>query len=214
MIYVTGDTHGDIRRLSKAKRLKKGDTLIVCGDFGFLRGAEDEEKALEMLKRLPYTVLFVEGAHDRCDRLKEYPTVLFGGSEAVKIADNLYWLLRGRVYNVENKRIFAFGSGLSEHYGMLEPDDPDAGTLPTLQEKELGRTTLEHNGNAVDAVISYDAPTSAKGMLGETEADELNAYFDELSKTVSCDRWYFGRYHKDKDLTRFFRAVYKEVLPL
>ena len=38
MIYVTGDTHGEADRLSpsKLRALKAGDTLIVCGDFGFL----------------------------------------------------------------------------------------------------------------------------------------------------------------------------------
>ena len=37
MVYITGDVHGDIRRFgAPARRLKKGDTLIVCGDFGML----------------------------------------------------------------------------------------------------------------------------------------------------------------------------------
>ena len=38
MIYVTGDTHGDASRFDdpRLKNLKQGDTLIVCGDFGFL----------------------------------------------------------------------------------------------------------------------------------------------------------------------------------
>ena len=38
MIYITGDTHGEVERLvpSKLRALKEGDTLIVCGDFGFI----------------------------------------------------------------------------------------------------------------------------------------------------------------------------------
>lgn len=38
MIYFTGDLHGDYDRFKskELKKLKKGDTLIVCGDFGFL----------------------------------------------------------------------------------------------------------------------------------------------------------------------------------
>ena len=38
MVYVTGDTHGDPERLSKSalKCLNEGNTLIVCGDFGFI----------------------------------------------------------------------------------------------------------------------------------------------------------------------------------
>ena len=38
MVYVTADLHGDASRFrsKEIRRLKKGDTLIVLGDFGFL----------------------------------------------------------------------------------------------------------------------------------------------------------------------------------
>ena len=38
MIYVTGDMHGQISRFDDPalRRLKEKDTLLVCGDFGFL----------------------------------------------------------------------------------------------------------------------------------------------------------------------------------
>lgn len=38
MVYITGDTHGDISFLKnpKLKKLNEKDTLIICGDFGFL----------------------------------------------------------------------------------------------------------------------------------------------------------------------------------
>ena len=45
MIYVTGDMHADFARFSnkKLKKLKKGDYLIVCGDFGFLWNESKKE---------------------------------------------------------------------------------------------------------------------------------------------------------------------------
>ena len=48
MVYVTGDLHGEYARFSDPtfRRLKKGDTLIVCGDFGFLWKGEKKEEAL------------------------------------------------------------------------------------------------------------------------------------------------------------------------
>ena len=41
MIYVTGDTHGEVSRFEELKRkyfLSKKDTLIVAGDFGCIFG--------------------------------------------------------------------------------------------------------------------------------------------------------------------------------
>ena len=52
MIYVTADLHGDATRLrtKEIRRLKKGDTLIVLGDFGFLwQGTPKEKKLLKKL---------------------------------------------------------------------------------------------------------------------------------------------------------------------
>ena len=52
MIYVTGDTHGDIDRFkdSQMKKLGRGDTLIICGDFGFFWDGSKKEQ--QMLKKL------------------------------------------------------------------------------------------------------------------------------------------------------------------
>ncbi len=43
MVYITGDTHGDIdihtlamRNFHQQKSMSKNDSLIVCGDFGYV----------------------------------------------------------------------------------------------------------------------------------------------------------------------------------
>jgi len=68
MIYVTGDVHGDLGRFkgkAVARKLKKGDYLIVCGDLGFFwNDSREERKARKWLSRRKYTILFVEGTHD------------------------------------------------------------------------------------------------------------------------------------------------------
>ena len=54
MIYVTGDTHGDYKIFSqkKFKNIKVGDTLIICGDFGFIwNGDSKEKKVLDKLAK-------------------------------------------------------------------------------------------------------------------------------------------------------------------
>lgn len=41
MIYITGDTHGNINRFfdggALETKLTENDTLIICGDFGFVK---------------------------------------------------------------------------------------------------------------------------------------------------------------------------------
>ena len=123
MIYITGDTHGDIevfneRRLSQ---LKKGDTLIITGDFGFIwDNSKEEIKNLKKLAKKKYDILFVEGTHENFERLKEFEEVKFHEGTARKIADNIYCLNRGELYLIEDHTIFALGGGLPRGRGDQE----------------------------------------------------------------------------------------------
>ena len=219
MIYVTGDLHGEIGRFKhrKIKRLKKGDTLIICGDFGFVYDEDKkEEKALKWLSKRKYNILFVDGAHDRVELLEKYEPCDFGGATARRINDKVYMLLRGNVYTIEDKKIFAFGSGLSESYNIVSDImSSDAGSLPTKEETENGIKNLASVDNTVDYIVSYDAPISAKTYIGETTNNNgLNGYLEGIYKLANFKCWYFGRYHKDKAVTRLFKAMYEDVVPM
>ena len=116
MIYVTADTHGERERFEEKsiRRLKKGDTLIVLGDFGFLwDGSKAEKKNLAWLARRRYKILFLDGCHDNYDLLKEYPLEDFCGGRARHIGGNLYHVLRGSVLELEGKKLLCFGGGES-----------------------------------------------------------------------------------------------------
>ena len=136
MIYVTGDLHGDLKAFKKRKlhKLKQGDKLIVTGDFGFVfDDSQEENKKRQWLKKQKCEILFVDGAHDNHSLIDTFETVELYGSIAKCIEDNIYCLVRGEVYTIEDKTIFAFGSGLSENYLMKE--DPDSlFILPTMEE--------------------------------------------------------------------------------
>ena len=82
MIYVTGDLHGDPARLSDRalRRLKKGDFLLVCGDFGFVwDGSPAEMKLRRKLGKKKYTTIFVDGAHDNLPMIRQFPEEDYAG---------------------------------------------------------------------------------------------------------------------------------------
>lgn len=107
MIYITGDTHGDISCFKNPKLNKLGekDILIVCGDFGFIWNPHDknERKNLEYLKKRKYTICFVDGAHENFDILNSYKPYRWKGGNTHKIADNIYHLMRGEIFTFEGK---------------------------------------------------------------------------------------------------------------
>ena len=123
MIYVTGDTHGDIEIFNERRlgHLKKGDTLIITGDFGFIwDNSKEEIKNLKKLSKKKYDILFVEGSHENFERLREFEEVAFHGGTARKIADNIYCLNRGEMYQIENKIFFTLGGGLPPEADGIE----------------------------------------------------------------------------------------------
>ena len=111
MIYVTGDIHADLDRFKgkEAKKLKKGDTLIVCGDFGFVwDGSKKEQQVLKWIGKRPYQVLFIEGTHDNLSLLDTYPLVDFCGGRARQIigvdgSPRMLELSRRRLAGVEGE---------------------------------------------------------------------------------------------------------------
>lgn len=90
MVYLTGDTHGDIDRFKhgKLRWLGKRDTVVVLGDFGFVwDDSKEEQKKLDWLRKRPYTLLFLDGSHENYDLLKQYPTEeRFGGKVQALVA--------------------------------------------------------------------------------------------------------------------------------
>ncbi len=217
MIYVTGDLHGDIERLreSSVRRLKKGDTLLVCGDFGFIwQGGKEEQKALEWIGRQRYNTLFIEGCYDNLELLAAYPQSEWQGGQVRRICGNLLYGLRGSIFTLESKRIFVMGGG--------ELADPDgampwaAQGLPSRAEMELAQANLADHRYVVDYIITHDCPTTLKSSVGGSLSihNQLYAFFDAMVQRVRHKGWYFGRYHIDKLVPPHYHAVYKDVLAL
>lgn len=220
MIYVTGDIHADQDRFkTKAmRRLKKNDTLIVSGDFGFVwDGSAKERKMLEWLGKRPYNILFIEGTHDNLDLLAQYPEVDYCGGKARQIAGKLHYLMRGEIYSIESDHIFVFGGGESRDMDTRVTGETWwQNELPTMDEIASARANLVRFGNVVDYIVTHEASSIVNSFMdmNETRTNQLAAFFDEVSKTVRFKHWFFGSYHLDKVIPPLYHAVYQEVLPL
>ena len=198
MLYVTGDIHADIRRLKgrAAKQLKKGDILLVCGDFGFLwDGSPKELRLLDWLGKRPYQILFVEGTHDNIDLLSGYPEETLYGGQVRRVSGNCCQLLRGECYEIEGKRVFALGGGESTDMDIrVEGETWWSRELPSAEELAHARETLASLNQQVDYIITHSvAPTVNKFLDREQmQINLLLAFLNEISETVQFKRWYFG----------------------
>lgn len=218
MIYITGDTHGDISRFksSSAHKIKKGDTLIICGDFGYVwNESAAEMKTMNWLSRRNYEILFVEGAHENYQLLAKFPIVDYKGGKARKIANNIYQLLRGEIFKIEDKKIFAFGGGDDEEMDLMDlPETNDFKRLPSDEEIERARKNIQENGSEVDYFITYDVGFKMRAMLKMDSSlfNNLHAFLFEAGNMCKYDKWFFGCYHMDKLIPPSYYAVYQKII--
>ncbi len=219
MIYVTGDTHGDIGRFrdKQMKKLKKGDTLIVCGDFGFLW--DDSRREHNDLKRLMsknYTIAFVDGCHENFDLLEGYPVTEWNGGKVHMIAENIIHLMRGQVFEIEGKRIFTFGGGHSQDYDFRSDEKWWKREQPSDEEIAEGIHNLREYDYKIDYVITHEPPASLKDCLGVDvlERLEMHAFFEDMIKVCTYEKWFFGKCHIDKHIPMKFYAMFDGVIPL
>ena len=213
--------------IDRKRVLTEGDIVIVCGDFGIWNEyAKNEEHDLNCLSNEPFTTVFVDGNHENFSRLysDEFETVDFFGGKAHKIREHIYHLIRGNVFTFEGKKFFCFGGARSHDIsdGILDPEKYDdwqceaihwkemgrysfrikgvtwwPEEMPSAEEMEFGRKSLEKVGCNVDYIITHCAPQQIVLLFsrGFFEPDNLTTYFDEIAMNTEFKRWYFGHYH-------------------
>ena len=214
MILITGDIHGDFNRFKdkRLKKLRKSDALIICGDFGFIwDGSRREKRILKRLGRRRYNILFVEGSHENFEELEKYETEEWCGGMTRKISGNLRQLMRGNVFEIAGKKIFAFGGGKSD-----DTNDELKMKYEVPCENELAEADnkLSEHKNEVDYVISYEPPlTVGEFLMGnEAQADKIGAYLEEKKNNLGFTHWFFGKFHVTKRIPTRFMAVFDTVI--
>lgn len=239
-IYITGDIHGEFNRIADATHFfeyKEEDYFIVCGDFG-IWDTKNVKTLLKMASFFPCTVLFCDGNHENFKILYSFPVVNYLGGKAHKIADNIYHLIRGEVYEIEGKKFFSMGGAASHDIsdGILDPKDryfsrnrrrlEEQGKymyrikgrswweeeMPSNEEYEHARETLKKNNYKVDYIISHCAPTRMQIQFnGNFEPDKLTDFLNEIYVTTQFTHWYCGHYHANIDLNKKFTVLYRGV---
>jgi len=213
MVYLTGDTHGDFSRFkcSAARKIKKGDTLIVLGDFGFFWDNSKRERAfVAKLSKLKYNVLFLDGAHENFDLLHALPDEELHGGRVKRAGDGVYYLQRGEIYTIEGKSYFTFGGG-----GVPDDEAKNERSLSSREEIMSALKNLKKHDNRVDYILTHEPSQKTGGYVGRNPNPSGTAIFlTAIEDVVSHDGWYFGSLHMDKIISKNHRALFREIIAI
>jgi hypothetical protein len=211
MIYITGDTHGDmdIKKLNtknfpEGKELTKEDYVIILGDFGFLWKLQEDRNEKywkNWLNEKPWTTLFLDGNHENHDRLNDLDVIDKFGGKVGHVTDSIYHLKRGELYSIDNKSILTIGGATSvdkkyrkEHISWWSGE--------TLNYQENNKV-VDLFGTEVDIILTHTGPQQFVTEFNKS----LNRWFepkcsvsdllDSLYDNIKFKSWYAGHMHPD-----------------
>lgn len=227
MIYITGDLHGPmgLGKLEAWGEGGPGDYLIVTGDFGYPWDySADECAEIAWLESRPYTVLFVDGNHERYDHWTGRPVEQWKGGAVQRLSPHspIRRLMRSEVYDIDDVRIFTLGGAASIDrayripYATWWPQE-----VPSEGNFEEARANLSVCDWKVDYVVTHTCPAS---ILADTlcpiaptpglEDEALTAFLDEVDRKLDFERWYYGHFHRDMDVDARHTALFERIVPI
>ena len=220
MICITGDMHGELERFNdkRIKSLKKGDFLIVCGDFGFVwDGSKREEAILKSIGKKRFYTLFIEGCHENYDLLAKYPEEDFCGGRVNVISGNLMHIKRGSILDLQGMRFFAFGGGQTKDIDIRRDSHTwYEAELPSTEEVRGAVMNLKNVDGKLDYIITHEPPASMKEFLGfeVRQISHMHTFFDAVKNDCTFKMWFFGKAHINKVIPPKYRCLFDDVVTL
>ena len=232
MIYITGDTHNteDMYNVSSSNMklccaeqnadYSKITNLIILGDFGLpwnncfvdKNGIHPRNKTDKYLQawynKKPFKILAVMGNHDNYDLLEKLPPVKMFGSTVLRVSDNIFYLKRGEVYNIENKSFLVLGGAKSDDKAYRKIHEswwPQEEWSD--EEKQHCLSILQKTDFNFDYILSHTGPSAGIACTDSYYLNEENliklkddsnvAFNDLIDSKVTYKKWFFGHWHSD-----------------
>ncbi len=243
MIYITGDTHGDLEmgRLSfqnfpEGKLLTREDYVIILGDFGFpflpsdycedgtdpdhIRRQQRYRHWIAWLAERPFTVLFLDGNHDNHPFWNHLPAVEWHGG-LVNVhpdAPNVMHLKRGELFQLEGHSFWCMGGAESPDKGYrTEGVSWWREEIPSLEEMNHGLEVLERHNYRVDYILTHTMPQTLLQLTlrRRYRIEPTRSYLDEVLARTDFKQWFCGHFHEDRDFPPYkIRVVYDNIFRL
>lgn len=232
MIYITGDTHNnkDMSNVSSSNMklccaeqnidYSEITNLIILGDFGVPwydcpvdeNGIHPSNKTdkylLDWYNKKPFKIFAVMGNHDNYDMLEKLPSVTMFSSTVLKVSDNIFYLKRGEVYNIENKKILVLGGARSDDKAYRKiheswwpqeelSNEEKQHCLSILKKTDFNFDyILSHTGSSAGIACTDSYYLNEENLI-ELKDDSNVAFNDLIDSKVTYKKWFFGHWHSD-----------------
>ncbi|MGE5438014.1 MAG: metallophosphatase [Syntrophothermus sp.] len=219
MIYVTGDKHGDfsiLRQFVINNNLKENDYIIILGDSGLMwNDSTTCQIWFNYLSNLPCKILIIDGNHERFPYFNNLPIKQWHNGYIHELSNNIYHLMRGEVFKIDDKSFFVFGGAESiDKAQRIENVSWWKEELPSSGEYDNGYSNLRNNDYEVDYILTHCCSIHTfnkfKDKYGmKPYITEINEYFNVIEGLADYKHWYFGHYHFNEIIDRQHTCLYE-----
>lgn len=218
MIYITGDTHGDFKRVARfceQFKTNQEDILIILGDAGInYSGASIDRKNKKYLSSLPITFFCIHGNHEQRPQTihtyrqkkwhngtvyyeEEFPSLLFARDGELFDFNGKQTIVIGGAYSIDKMVRLTYG------YGWWADEQPSE------EIKEYVEQQLDGLGWGIDVVLSHTAPLKYEPVevflpgINQSAVDKsTEIWLDTIEDRLKYWKWYCGHYHTKKKIDR------------
>jgi UDP-2,3-diacylglucosamine pyrophosphatase LpxH len=219
--FLKGDIHGNLFEIIdfiNRFNLGKNDNIIILGDCG-IAWRKDKKDLAQNIKLWNecgngVKLYFIDGNHENFNILNSLPIENNMG----KIADNIYHLRRGQVYEFENKKILVCGGADSiDKYRRIE-------NFTWWKEEAISQETIDDiPAGHYDYVLTHCCPRSVfeknriyLSTLQFLDENKINHssedMLEQLKNKITFDHWFFGHYHINRNLDEKFTCLFEDFM--
>lgn len=217
--FLKGDIHGNLFEVIdfiNRFNLGKNDNIIILGDCGIAwrKDRKDLDQNIKLWNQCSNGVklYFLDGNHENFNILNSLPIENNMG----KIADNIYHLRRGQVYEFENKKILVCGGADSiDKYRRIE-------NFTWWKEETISQETIDDiPAGHYDYVLTHCCPRSifeknkiylsTLQFLDENKINHSSEdMLEQLKSKITFDHWLFAHYHINRNLDEKFTCLFED----
>ena len=86
--------------------------------------------------------------------------------------------------------------------------------MPNLEELQEGKDNLNQHNWKVDFIVTHCTASSTQATIsfGRFDTDLLTDYFEEIRQNCEYEKWFFGHYHENRNVTANDILIYDKII--